>query len=107
MEKPAAENGPIVDTTVAVKDVGAAVSHILQKRGVTKINLMGWSWGTAIMGMYTTEHNDRVNRLVLYAPLWIFTTRPLIGGTGPLGAYRTVTKERGNAPRPTGVPRRQ
>ena len=71
MEKPAAENGPIVDTTVAVKDVGAAVSHILQKRGVTRINLMGWSWGTAIMGMYTTEHNDRVNRLVLYAPLWI------------------------------------
>jgi pimeloyl-ACP methyl ester carboxylesterase len=104
MEKPAAENGPIVDTTVAVKDVGAAVSHILQKRGVTKINLMGWSWGTAIMGMYTTDHNDRVNRLVLYAPLWIFTTRPLIGGTGPLGAYRTVTKEAAKQRWLNGVP---
>lgn len=93
MDKPAAENGPIVDTPVAVKDVSAAVDHILKKRGVAKINLIGWSWGTAIMGTYTTEHNDHVNRLVLYAPLWIFTTRPLIGGTGPLGAYRTVTKE--------------
>src|SRR5262245_4270667 len=63
------------------------------KRGVAKINLMGWSWGTAIMGMYTAEHNDKVNRLVLYAPLWIFSTRPIIGGHGPLGAYRTVSKD--------------
>jgi pimeloyl-ACP methyl ester carboxylesterase len=104
MDKPAAENGPIVDTPVAVKDVGTAVDHILQKRGVAKINLMGWSWGTAIMGMYTTEHNDRVNRLVLYAPLWIFTTRPLIGGSGALGAYRTVTKDAAKQRWLNGVP---
>jgi pimeloyl-ACP methyl ester carboxylesterase len=104
MDKPASESGPIVDTSVAVKDVGAAVGHILQRRGVTKINLMGWSWGTVIMGIYTTEHNDRVNRLVLYAPAWIFTTRPLIGGTGPLGAYRTVTKEAAKQRWMTGVP---
>ena len=104
MDKPAAENGPIVDTPVAAKDVGTAVDHILQKRGVAKINLMGWSWGTAIMGMYTTEHNDRVNRLVLYAPLWIFTTRPLIGGSGALGAYRTVTKDAAKQRWLNGVP---
>src|SRR5208282_3765045 len=67
------------------------------KRGVAKINLMGWSWGTAIMGVYTAQHNDKVNRLVLYAPLWIFSTRPIIGGDGPLGAYRTVTKESAKA----------
>jgi pimeloyl-ACP methyl ester carboxylesterase len=30
---------------------------------------------------------------VLYAPLWIFSTRPIIGGDGPLGAYRTVSKD--------------
>ena len=104
MDKPASENGPIVDTSVAVRDVGTAVSHILQKRGVAKINLMGWSWGTVIMGMYTTEHNDRVNRLVLYAPAWIFTTRPLIGGGGPLGAYRMVTKDAARQRWMTGVP---
>ena len=33
MEKPAAENPPIVRTDVAVKDVGAAVDHILARRG--------------------------------------------------------------------------
>jgi pimeloyl-ACP methyl ester carboxylesterase len=104
MDKPAAESGPIVDTPVAVKDVGTAVDHILKKRGVAKINLMGWSWGTATMGMYTTTHNDRVNRLVLYAPLWIFTTRPLIGGSGALGAYRTVTKDAAKQRWLNGVP---
>ena len=93
MDKPASENSPIVDTPVAVTDVGSAVSHILQRRGVARINLMGWSCGTAIMGMYAAEHNDRVNRLVLYAPLWLFSTRPIIGGDGPLGAYRTVSKD--------------
>ncbi len=67
MEKPAAENQPIVRTDVAVQDVGAAVDHILVRRGVTKLNLMGWSWGTAIMGRYATQNSDKVNRLVLYA----------------------------------------
>jgi pimeloyl-ACP methyl ester carboxylesterase len=68
MEKPAAENPPIVRTDVAVKDVEAAVDHILARRGLTKLNLMGWSWGTAIMGRYATQNSDKVNRLVLYAP---------------------------------------
>ena len=70
MEKPAAENPPIVRTEVAVKDVEAAVDHILARRGLTKLNLMGWSWGTAIMGRYATQNSDKVNRLVLYAPPW-------------------------------------
>ena len=94
MDAPPADNKPIVDTPTAARDVGAAVEHILQKRGVGKIDLMGWSWGTAIMGLYTTTHNDKVNRLVLYAPLWTFTTRPVIGGgEAPLGAYRMVSKD--------------
>jgi pimeloyl-ACP methyl ester carboxylesterase len=93
MDRPPSESKPFADTSTAVKDVGVAVDHILQKRGINRVNLMGWSWGTAIMGMYTAENNAKVNRLVLYAPLWIFSTRPLIGGDGPLGAYRTVTKD--------------
>jgi pimeloyl-ACP methyl ester carboxylesterase len=93
MDKPASEGKPFADTLTAVKDVSAAVNHILQKRGVARINLMGWSWGTAIMGVYTAENNAKVNRLVLYAPLWIFTTRPIIGGDGPLGAYRAVSRD--------------
>jgi pimeloyl-ACP methyl ester carboxylesterase len=100
MSKPASENKPIVSTEVAARDLGAAVDHILKTRGVSKIDLMGWSWGTAIAGMYTSEHNDRVNRLVLYAPLWLFrkdtavlAPAPSAQGTAPqLGAYRLVSK---------------
>jgi pimeloyl-ACP methyl ester carboxylesterase len=101
MSKPASENKPIVSTEVAAKDLGAAVDHILKTRGVAKIDVMGWSWGTAIAGMYTSEHNDKVNRLVQYAPLWLFrkdtavlAPAPAATGTAPpqLGAYRLVSK---------------
>jgi pimeloyl-ACP methyl ester carboxylesterase len=100
MSKPASENKPIVSTEVAAHDLGAAVDHILKTRGVSKIDLMGWSWGTAIAGMYTSEHNDKVNRLVLYAPLWLFrkdtavlAPAPSAQGAAPqLGAYRLVSK---------------
>jgi pimeloyl-ACP methyl ester carboxylesterase len=100
MGQPASENKPIVDTRIAVKDLGSAVDHILQRRGVAKINVMGWSWGTEIAGTYTTQHNEHINRLVLYAPLWIFTAAPTgpnpataASGNAQLPAYRTVTKE--------------
>ena len=91
MDRPAKENGPIVDTATAARDVGSAVAHIMQKRGMPKINLMGWSWGTAIMGSYTTEHNDQVARLVLYAPAWIYDPPSPASAGDTLGAYRTVT----------------
>jgi pimeloyl-ACP methyl ester carboxylesterase len=91
MSKPAAENPPIVNTDVAVKDVSAVVDHILARRGVPRINLLGWSWGTGIMGAYTAQNNSKVERLVLYAPLWLFKGAPPI--SAPPRAYRTVTKE--------------
>jgi pimeloyl-ACP methyl ester carboxylesterase len=112
MSAPAEANKPVVSTDVAVRDFGAAVDHILRRRGVDKINLMGWSWGTAIAGKYTSEHNDKVNRLVLFAPLWIFRKDAVIapapeatGKTAPqLGAYRLVSKEVAKARWLEGVP---
>ena len=103
MSKPAAENPPIVNTDVAVKDVGAVVDHILARRGVPRINLLGWSWGTAIMGAYVAQNNSKVERLVLYAPLWLIKSAPPIGGGASLGAYRTVTKEEAKKRRVRGV----
>lgn len=93
MSQSPTENAPIVNTDVAVRDVGAVVDYILARRGVSKINLVGWSWGTGIMGAYTAQNNARVERLVLYAPVWLLKDPPPIGGQGRLGAYRTVTKE--------------
>jgi pimeloyl-ACP methyl ester carboxylesterase len=87
MDQPAANNPPIVTTDVAVKDVGSAIDFILRRRGLSRINLMGWSWGTVIMGAYTADHNDNVESLVLYAPVWLRTSPPSQTASAPLGAY--------------------
>ena len=71
MDQPAEQNAPLVRTDVAVSDVSSAVEYILKKRNIQKMNLLGWSWGTTIMGKYTAEHNEKVNKLVLYAPQWL------------------------------------
>jgi pimeloyl-ACP methyl ester carboxylesterase len=104
MDQPAKDNPPIVTTDVAVRDVGAAVDYIMKRRTVAKVNLLGWSWGTSIMAAYTAANNDKVNKLALYAPLWLRTTPAAIGGDGPLGAYRTVVKEAANKRWLAGVP---
>jgi pimeloyl-ACP methyl ester carboxylesterase len=93
MSEPADKNKPIVSTADAVSDFGTAVDHILKLQGLDRINVMGWSWGTSIAGAYTADHNDKVNRLVLYAPMWLFKegTRVLAAGQ-TLGAYRLVSK---------------
>ncbi|MFN0041478.1 MAG: alpha/beta hydrolase [Burkholderiales bacterium] len=104
MEMPAQDGAPIVTTDVAVRDVSAAVNFILKRRGVSRLNLMGWSWGTSTMGTYASLHPDVVHKLVLYAPLWLRTTPAQIGGDGPLGAYRTVTKEAAKKRWLNGVP---
>ena len=99
MSQPAEANKPIVSTKVAAHDLGVAVDYILKKRKVSKIDVMGWSWGTSIAGLYTSEHNDKVNRLVLYAPQWIRNEPPAPVATTapPMGAYRLVSKESAKA----------
>ncbi|NEU14768.1 alpha/beta hydrolase [Methylobacterium sp. BTF04] len=93
MSAPAADNAPFMRTPDAAKVVGQVVDFITKRRGVEKIDLMGWSWGTSTMGLYTSTHNEKVNRLVLYAPQWLSRTPSLIGGEGPLGAYRSVSRD--------------
>ena len=49
--------------------------------------------GGTIIGAYTAQNNDKVNRLVLYSPQWIRTTTSLADPGSKLGAYRCVTRE--------------
>ena len=104
MDKPAAEHEPIVRTQTAVKDVGTAVEFIRKRRGVDRVVLLGWSWGTTIMGMYTSQNNEKVHKLVLYAPGWLRQSASLTDSGGKLPAYRTVTREAAKARWFTGVP---
>ncbi len=93
MDSPASDNGPLMRTVDAAADVSSAVDHILKTRGIEKLNLIGWSWGTSIMGMYTASHNGKVVKLVLYAPQWLRSEPSLTDKGGPLGAYRVVSIE--------------
>lgn len=105
MDQPAENNPPFEDSAQAVADLGAVVGWVLHERGLEKLDVMGWSWGTAIAAGFAAGHPQAVNRLVLYAPLWILHSPPAISaGSGKLGAYRTVTKEAALARWMNGVP---
>ncbi len=105
MDEPPMNNPPIVRTDTAARDVGAAVDFILARRGVNRISLLGHSWGTTIMALYTTQHNAKVHRLALYAPGWLrMQGRSLTDAGGELGAYRIVTAQAVKARRGTGLP---
>ena len=58
------------DTESAAGDIGAAVDYIAKERGVEKISLLGWSWGTQTTGLYTMNHPEKVDKLILYAMGW-------------------------------------
>jgi pimeloyl-ACP methyl ester carboxylesterase len=104
MDQPAAANKPIVNTQTAANDYGAAANYVRAKRGVARLTVLGWSWGTAITALYTTQNNDKVNRLVLYAPIWLRQTKSLTDTGAALGAYRTVTVEAARKRKDTGIP---
>lgn len=91
MSEPASAHPPIVDTATAARDYGVAVDFIRARRGVDKIDVLGWSWGTAITAYYTSRNNEKVNRLVLYAPVWLREGNAPTDAGGALAAYRTVT----------------
>jgi pimeloyl-ACP methyl ester carboxylesterase len=101
-------NRPYARTPEAILDLSAAVDFVLARTGVECVNLVGWSWGTAICAGYTSRNNSKVRRLVMYAPVWTMqppleTALPLslaakiwMSALGPLFAstfssYREVT----------------
>src|SRR4029453_16023717 len=92
-DKPEA-NPALTRGDIAVKDISAVVDFILARRSIPRLNLLGWSWGTTLMSTYTTQNPQKVERLALYAPQWIRNTPSLVqAGPGPIGAYRSVTRE--------------
>ena len=103
MSDPPEKNAPFSRAEDAVVDVGDAVEFIRCRTGADKVDLVGWSWGTVIVGSYAAAHAGRVEKLVLYAPVYSHQD-PEDGAwladpadpdrLKPLGAYRTVDFER-------------
>jgi pimeloyl-ACP methyl ester carboxylesterase len=98
-------NPPLVRNDTAIKDIGTVVDFVLARRNIPRVNLLGWSWGTALMAGYTAQNNPKVERLVLYAPVWIRQTASLVQtGPGPTPAYRMVSRDAAMGRWLTGVP---
>ena len=105
MAEPPEANPPMVRTATAVEDIAAAVDFILARRGMARLVLLGWSWGTFSTPVYAVANPDKVARLVLYAPIWIgMTGRLAVAEAGRLPAYRMVTREQARARWYNGMP---
>jgi pimeloyl-ACP methyl ester carboxylesterase len=102
--RPAATgNQPFARAEEVVADIGDTVDFIRERTGADKVNLIGWSWGATITGMYTAANNDKVDRLVLYAPLYSdeepeWVAQMAVPGNleqmKDVGAYRMVNAEK-------------
>lgn len=92
-------NAPLADTAEASRDVAAAVAHVLAATKAPRVDLVGWSWGTALAGGYAAEHPDRVERLVLFAPIWLPIQAPKYDG-----AYRLAHHDGVRAANVGGIP---
>lgn len=69
---PALEDGsrPPVRARDVMPDVQAAIVHAKATSGVSQVDLLGWSWGCLVSGMYAGLHPEDVRRLVLFAPVY-------------------------------------
>lgn len=91
MSEPPDRNPPVATLGEAVSDIDAAVDFIRLRRGVDRVSLIGWSWGTVVMGRYAATHPAKVDRLVLYAPVWQRRTENIAArGSDIATAYRLV-----------------
>jgi pimeloyl-ACP methyl ester carboxylesterase len=100
MSQPPESNPPFAGTREAVRDISAAVDFIRARGGVAKLMLIGWSWGTTTTAAYAAENPEKIDKLVLVAPVWL--------GVRPQpyeGAYRTSTHESARAFAIAGLPK--
>jgi len=58
-----------INTQMACDDLGAAVKYVTDLRGIEKVFLLGWSWGTQYAGMFIMSRPDRVARYISYGQM--------------------------------------
>jgi pimeloyl-ACP methyl ester carboxylesterase len=106
MSQPPEANPPLVRGETAVADITSAAAFIRERRNLPRLVHMGWSWGTATQGRFAADNPSLVERLVLYAPVWLRegASPAAAGATAELGAYRFVTQAQARERWLNGVP---
>jgi pimeloyl-ACP methyl ester carboxylesterase len=58
-------------TEQAASDLGAVIDHILRLRGVPRVHLLAWSWGTQYGGQFVMAQPHKVARYAAYAQMHV------------------------------------
>lgn len=64
------EGAPAVRARDVMPDVDAVVDLALSTSGHRRADLVGWSWGSLVAGMYAGHQPEKVRKLVLFAPVF-------------------------------------
>lgn len=70
LSAPADANLPAVRAVEAADDLGVAVAYALKSSKVASVDLIGWSWGSDVIGTYAGSAGEKIRRIVLYAPVY-------------------------------------
>jgi len=92
LSRPADQGQPVARGAEAMRDLGAAIAFIRQRRGIERLALLGHSWGTKLVGRFAAENAAQVERLVLFAPPWLREGPSRTDPGGALGAWRPATQ---------------
>lgn len=61
---------PVVRARDVQADLRAVVELARRDSGPGPVDLVGWSWGCVVAGLFAAEHPAEVRRLALVAPVW-------------------------------------
>ena len=62
-------DGFVVDSDYAADNIYCAVKELCELTGKSKVDVLGWSWGTVTTSRFVSNHSELVDKLVLYAPI--------------------------------------
>jgi len=80
MDQPPSDSPALVRSSEAVRDIGAVVDWIRQRRHVEKIALFGWATGGQWAGYYASLFSERVSALIMLNSLYgARSEHPLMG----------------------------
>lgn len=62
-------DGFTADSRYASEDICHAIDKILEITGAKNLDLLGWSWGTVTSSLAQQKQSEKIDKLILYAPI--------------------------------------